>query len=60
MNADIGVIRGEDVPRPGGGHTTKGILVDDRDGGDMLKVMNEVARRVSFGSGVEPQKHPYK
>src|SRR6202020_621377 len=41
MNADIGVIRGEDVPRPGGRHTTKERSADDRGGVDMLKGMNE-------------------
>ena len=43
MNADIGEIRWEDVPRQGGGHTTKERSADDRGGVDMLK-MNEVAR----------------
>jgi len=45
MNADIGVMRWLDVPRPGGGHATKERSADDRDGVDMLKVMNEVEEK---------------
>jgi len=42
MNADIGEIRWEDIPRLGGGHATKERSADDRYGVDMLKVMNDV------------------